>query len=204
MKAKKRMEECIMYLPEFIENKGKDDFRTEPIAHQLIQNRAVMIFSEITDEMAASVISQLLYLDEISDSDILLYINSPGGSVSAGMAIFDYIKYGLKSDVNTIATGIAASMGAFLLAGGTKGKRIATPSTEIMIHQPLGGVQGQATDISIVAEHIQKTKKNLADIIAEECSKDYATVLADMERDNWMSATEAKEYGLIDIVGFPE
>lgn len=197
-------EEFYMYLPEIIETKGKEDFRTEPIAHLFKSKRSVMVFSEIDSELAQSVIAQLLYLDEQDDSDIILYINSPGGSVSAGMAIYDYIKCGgLKSDVCTVATGVAASMGAFLLAAGEKGKRMATPSAEIMIHQPLGGVQGQATDISIVADHIQSTKKKLAEILAEECSKEYKKVLADMERDNWMSARSALEYGLIDMVGFP-
>ena len=193
-----------MYLPEIIVTKGKEDYRTEPVANLFKCSRTVMVFSEINNIVAQSVIAQLLYLDEQNDTDIYLYINSPGGSVHAGMAIYDYIKCGgLRSDICTVATGIAASMGAFLLAAGKKGKRIATPSAEIMIHQPLGGVQGQATDISIVADHIQNTKKKLAGILSEECSKDLNIILSDMERDNWMSAQSALDYGLIDKVGFP-
>ena len=202
---KKRVEGGrAMYLPTFTENLGKEEVRTEPISHHFIKNRAIMLFEEITDETAQSVISQLAYLDEKDQTDIFLFINSPGGSVNAGMAIYDFIKYGIKSDVNTIATGVAASMGAFLLACGTPGKRYATETAEIMIHQPLGGVQGQATDISIVAEHIQKVKNTIASILAKECDREVTGVLEDMERDNWLNAEEAKRYGLIDVVGYPD
>ena len=142
----------------------------------------------------------MLFLEsEDPGKDIQLYINSPGGSVTAGMAIYDTMKY-IKCDVATTCIGMAASMGAFLLAGGTKGKRFALPNAEVMIHQPLGGAQGQATEIQIAAEHILKTKKKLNSILAENCGKPLDVVMADTERDNWMSAEEAKAYGLIDHV----
>lgn len=142
----------------------------------------------------------MLFLEaEDPDKDIYFYINSPGGSVTAGMAIYDTMNY-IKCDVSTICMGMAASMGAFLLAGGAKGKRFAMPNAEIMIHQPLGGAQGQATEIEIAAKHILRTKEKLTRIIAENCGKDYDECLADMERDNWKTAQEALEYGLIDAV----
>lgn len=143
------------------------------------------------------------YLDAKSDDPITVFINSPGGSVTAGLAIYDCMKHGVHCDVITVATGMAASMGAFLLAAGTKGKRYATTNAEIMIHQPLGGVQGQATDISLVANHIQHMKKKLASILAEACGKTQKKLMHDTERDNWMSSSAAKEYGLIDHVGYP-
>lgn len=174
------------------------------LSYRLQKEREVVLNGEITDLVAESIGAQLIYLDRIGDGDITLKINSPGGSVSAGMAIYDVMKYGIKCDVRTVAIGTAASMGAFLLAAGTKGKRYATPSAKIMIHQPLGGVQGQATDICLVANHLENIKKELAEILAEACSKTTKKLLRDMERDNWKSSSEAKEYGLIDHVGFPE
>ena len=145
-----------------------------------------------------------MYLNEQSSDDIYLVIDSPGGSVSAGYRIYDYIKYVCRCDVATVANGMAASMGAFLLAVGTKGKRFATHSSEIMIHQPLGETQGQATEMIIAVNHILKTKKKLTKILAEACNKDFETAADDMERDYWMDANEAKDYGIIDCIGFPE
>ena len=154
----------------------------------------------MNETTAGLVVAQLLFLEsEDPGKDIHLYINSPGGVVSAGLAIYDTMNY-IKCDVETICIGLAASMGAFLLAGGTKGKRFALPNAEIMIHQPSGGAKGQATDIQIVADNIQKTKKRLNTILAENTGKPYEVIAADTERDNYMSAEEAKEYGLIDGV----
>lgn len=165
--------------------------------------RTIYFFDEVTNDTAANLIIQLQNLAEQSADDIFLYINSPGGSVHAGLAIYDAMR-SLGCDVNTIATGVAASMGAFLVSAGTNGKRYATPEAEIMIHQPLGGAQGQATDISLVADHIQRLKKKLASIMAESCGKPAKVLLRDMERDNWKTAEEAKKYGLVDHVGFPD
>ena len=155
---------------------------------------------EVNETTASLVVAQLLFLEsEDPGKDIHLYINSPGGVVSAGLAIYDTMNY-IKCDVETTCIGLAASMGAFLLAGGTKGKRLALPNAEIMIHQPSGGAKGQATDIQIVADNIQKTKKQLNTILAENTGKPYEVIAADTERDNYMSAMEAMEYGLIDRV----
>lgn len=171
-------------------------------SYQFIKERKVKLIGEITAETARSIVSQLDYLDCKGDDDIQLIINSPGGTVSDGLMIYDAIKYGIHCNVRTVATGMAASMGAFLLAAGTKGKRFAMPNTEVMIHQPLGGVQGQATDISRAADHIQKVKNRLASILAAECGKAVEDVLNDMERDHWMSSEEALKYGIIDgIIG---
>ena len=189
--------------PNIVTNLNGHDQSTNIFSYDFEKNRIIYINGEVNDLMALSVVSQLRYLDAKSDEDITLIINSPGGSVTAGMAIYDCMKYGIHCDVVTIATGMAASMGAFLLAAGTKGKRYATNSAEIMIHQPLGGVQGQATDISLVADHIQYIKKKLASILAEECGKTQKKLMHDTERDNWMSSVAAKEYGLIDYVGYP-
>ena len=154
----------------------------------------------MTDVSANIVIAQMLFLEaEDPSKDIQLYINSPGGSVTAGMAIYDTMRY-IKCDVSTICIGMAASMGAFLLAGGTQGKRYALPNAEIMIHQPLGGAQGQATEIEIAAKHILQTKEKLNKILAENCNQPYDVIAADTDRDNWKTAQEAKEYGLIDQV----
>lgn len=174
--------------------------RSYDIYSRLLKDRIVMLTDEVNDATASVVISQLLFLESKSPSlDIHLYINSPGGSVSAGLAIYDTMQY-IKCDVSTICMGMAASMGAFLLAGGAKGKRFALPNAEVMIHQPLGGSQGQATEIEIAAKHILKTKERLTRIIAENCGRKYEECLADMERDNWKDAEEALEYGLIDKI----
>lgn len=189
--------------PSIVTNINGHDQSTNIINYDFEKNRFVYINGEVNDLMAMSVTSQLRYLDAKSDDPITVFINSPGGSVTAGLAIYDCMKHGIHCDVITVATGMAASMGAFLLAAGTTGKRYATPNAEIMIHQPLGGVQGQATDISLVANHIQYMKKKLAAILAEECGKPQKKLMHDTERDNWMSSITAKEYGLIDHVGYP-
>lgn len=174
--------------------------RTYDIYSRLLKDRIIFLGEEVNDVTASLVVAQLLFLEsEDPDKDIQLYINSPGGSISAGMAIYDTMKY-IKCDVSTICIGMAASMGAFLLAGGTKGKRMALPNAEIMIHQPLGGAQGQATDIEINAKHILKIKERMNRIMAENTGKEYEVVAADTERDNWKTAQEAMEYGLIDMV----
>lgn len=179
------------------------DTSTDIISYNLIKNRIIFINGEITSEVALSTINQLKFLNDKSNMDVYLVINSPGGSVYDGLLIYDYINR-MECDINTIASGLAASMGAFLLACGTKGKRYATISSEIMIHQPLGGVQGQATDISLLADHMHKVKMKLAEIMAKHCNKKIENVIFDMERDFWMTAEEAKKYGLIDHVGYPE
>ena len=186
-------------IPMVIEQTSRGE-RSFDIYSRLLKDRIVMLDGEIDHTTASLVVAQLLFLEsEDPDKDISLYINSPGGSVTAGMAIYDTMQY-IKCDVSTICIGMAASMGAFLLAGGAKGKRYALPNAEIMIHQPLGGAQGQATEIQIAAEHILKTKKKLNSILAENTGKDYDVIAADTERDNWKTAEEAKEYGLIDAV----
>ena len=162
--------------------------------------RIIFLGEEVNDVSASVIVSQLLFLEaDDPDKDIQLYINSPGGSVTAGMAIYDTMQY-IKCDVSTVCIGMAASMGAFLLSGGAKGKRFALPNAEIMIHQPLGGAQGQATEIQIAAEHILRTRKTLNSILAANTGKPLEVIQADTERDNFMSAAEAKEYGLIDEV----
>lgn len=190
--------------PTVIANMDGHDHATNLVSKDLTTDRTIYLVGEVNDMMALNIVTQLRYLASRSDDDITLYINSPGGSVSAGMAIYDMMKYGIRCDVCTVATGIAASMGALLLAAGTKGKRFATPNAEIMIHQPLGGVQGQATDISLVAEHIQHIKKRLNGILAEACGKSVKELTHDTDRDNWKTAEEALRYGLIDHVGFPD
>ncbi|MBQ3163322.1 MAG: ATP-dependent Clp endopeptidase proteolytic subunit ClpP [Lachnospiraceae bacterium] len=174
--------------------------RSYDIFSRLLKERIIFLGEEVNETTASLVVAQLLFLEaEEPDKDIQLYINSPGGSVTAGMAIYDTMQY-IKCDVSTICIGMAASMGAFLLAGGAKGKRFALPNAEIMIHQPLGGAQGQATEIEIAAKHILKTKEKLNRMLAENCGQPYDIVAADTERDNWKSAQEAMEYGLIDQV----
>ena len=186
-------------VPMVIEQTSRGE-RSYDIYSRLLKDRIVMLTGEVNDATASIVISQLLFLESKSPNrDIYLYINSPGGSVSAGLAIYDTMQY-IKCDVSTICMGMAASMGAFLLAGGAKGKRFALPNAEVMIHQPLGGSQGQATEIEIAAKHILKTKERLTRIIAENCGRKYEECLADMERDNWKDAEEALEYGLIDKI----
>ena len=186
-------------VPMVVEQSNRGE-RSYDIYSRLLKDRIIFLGEEVNDVTASLVVAQLLFLAaEDSDKDINLYINSPGGSVTAGMAIYDTMKY-IKCDVSTVCIGMAASMGAFLLAGGAKGKRFALPNAEIMIHQPLGGTQGQATEIEIAAKHILRTKEKLNRMLAENTGKDYETICADTERDNWKSAEEACEYGLIDKV----
>ena len=174
--------------------------RSYDIYSRLLQERIIFLSNEVNDDIASLVVSQLLFLEsQDSTKDIHLYINSPGGSVSAGFAIYDTMNY-VKCDVSTICMGLAASMGAFLLAGGAKGKRFALPNSEIMIHQPSGGAKGQETEIRIVAEQILKTRERLNQILAENTGKPLDVIAADTERDNYMTALEAKEYGLIDEI----
>ena len=174
--------------------------RSYDIYSRLLKDRIIILGEEVNDVTASLVVSQMLFLEaEDPDKDINLYIMSPGGSVTAGMAIYDTMQF-IKCDVSTICMGMAASMGAFLLAGGTKGKRLALPNAEIMIHQPSGGAQGQATDIEIVADQILKTKEKLNRILAENTGQTYEKIKADTERDNYMTAQEALEYGIIDVV----
>lgn len=174
--------------------------RSSDIYSRLLKERIIFLDSEVTDQSASVIVAQLLYLEsEDLSKDISLYINSPGGSVTAGMAIYDTMQY-IKCDVSTICIGMAASMGAFLLSGGAKGKRFALPNAEIMIHQPSGGAQGQATDIKIVADRIIETRKKLNEILAANTGQPLSVIEVDTERDHYMSAEEAKQYGLIDAV----
>ena len=186
-------------VPMVIEQTGRGE-RSFDIYSRLLNDRIIMLCEEVNDTTASLVVAQLLYLEaQDPDKDISLYINSPGGSVTAGMAIYDTMNY-IKCDVSTICIGMAASMGAFLLAAGAKGKRYALPNAEIMIHQPSGGAQGQATDIQIQAERILQTKKSLNTILAERTGQPYEVICKDTERDNFMTAQQAMEYGLIDKV----
>lgn len=178
----------------------QDGERAYDIYSRLLEDRVVFLHDQVTDQSASVLVAQLLYLESISNKkDIHLYINSPGGSVTAGMAIFDTMNY-IKCDVSTIVTGMAASMGAFLLSAGAKGKRIALPNAEIMIHQPLGGAQGQATEIQIAAEHILRTRDRLNHYLAQHTGKSVEQVALDTERDNFMFAEEALEYGIVDKI----
>ena len=186
-------------VPYVVEQTSKGE-RSFDIFSRLLDDRIIVLSDEVNDTTASLVIAQLLYLEgKDAEKDINLYINSPGGSVTAGLAIYDTMQY-IKSDVSTICMGMAASMGAFLLSSGQKGKRFALPNSEIMIHQPLGGAQGQATEILIAADHIKNTRENLNRILSENTGKPLDVVTADCERDNFMSAQEAMEYGLIDKV----
>ena len=186
-------------VPYVIEQTSRGE-RNYDIYSRLLKDRIIFLGEEVNETTASLVVAQLLFLEsEDPNKDIHLYINSPGGMVTAGLAIYDTIQY-IKCDVSTICIGLAASMGAFLLAGGAKGKRYALPNAEIMIHQPSGGAKGQATEIQIAAENILKTKKRLNEILAANTGKPYETIAADTERDNYMSAQEAAEYGLIDSV----
>ena len=186
-------------VPYVIEQTSRGE-RSYDIYSRLLKDRIIFRGEEVNDTSASIVIAQLLFLEsEDPSKDISLYINSPGGSVTAGLGIYDTMQY-IKCDVSTICCGMAASMGAFLLAGGAKGKRFALPNAEIMIHQPSGGSQGQATEIEIAAKHILKTKEKLNRMLSENTGKPYETIAADTERDNWMSAEEACAYGLIDSV----
>ena len=186
-------------VPYVIEQTSRGE-RNYDIYSRLLKDRIIFLGEEVNETTASLVVAQLLFLEsEDPNKDIHLYINSPGGMVTAGLAIYDTMQY-IKCDVSTICIGLAASMGAFLLAGGAKGKRYALPNAEIMIHQPSGGAKGQATEIQIAAENILKTKKRLNEILADNTGKPYETIAADTERDNYMSAQEAPEYGLIDSV----
>lgn len=186
-------------IPYVVEQTSRGE-RSYDIYSRLLKERIIFISEEINDDMASTVVAQLLFLEsEDPGKDIQMYINSPGGSVTAGLAIYDTMKF-VKCDVSTICIGMAASMGAFLLAGGTKGKRYALPNSEIMIHQPSGGARGQATEINIAAEHILRTRQRLNEILAENTGKNIETIAADTERDNFMTAAEAADYGLVDKV----
>ena len=189
----------MSFVPYVIEQTSRGE-RSYDIYSRLLNDRIIFLGEEVTDVSANLIVAQLLFLEsEDPGKDIHMYINSPGGSVSAGLAIYDTMQY-IKCDVSTICIGMAASTGAFLLAGGTKGKRMALPNSEIMIHQPSGGAQGQATEIKIVAEQILKTKRKLNEILAANTGKPLEQIEIDTERDNYMSAEEAKAYGLIDNV----
>ena len=186
-------------IPYVIEQTSRGE-RSYDIYSRLLKERIIFLGEEVTDASASVIIAQLLFLEgEDPEEDIHLYINSPGGSVSAGLAIYDTMQY-IKCDVSTICIGMAASMGSFLLSGGAKGKRFALPNSEIMIHQPLGGAKGQATEIKIAAEHILKTRDRLNKILAANTGQSLEQIEIDTERDNFMSAEEAKEYGLVDEV----
>lgn len=181
-------------------DKTEGQERSYDIYSRLLEDRIIFLSGEIDDNVANTVVAQLLFLEgKDSERDIMLYINSPGGSVTAGMAIYDTMNF-IKCDVQTICIGMAASMGAFLLSSGAKGKRYCLPHSEVMIHQPLGGAQGQATDVLLTAEHLKKTKETLTRILAENCNKPYEQLWNDTDRDNYMSAQQALEYGLIDKV----
>ncbi len=189
----------MSFVPYVIEQNSRGE-RSYDIFSRLLNDRIIMLSGEVNDAMASVIVAQLLYLEgQDPDKDISLYINSPGGSVTAGMAIYDTMQY-IKCDVSTICIGLAASMGAFLLSSGAKGKRYALANSEVMIHQPSGGARGQATDIKIVADHILKIKENLNKILSENTGKPIEIVAQDTERDNFMSAQEACDYGIVDKV----
>ncbi|MBQ3005637.1 MAG: ATP-dependent Clp endopeptidase proteolytic subunit ClpP [Clostridia bacterium] len=186
-------------VPCVIEQTGRGE-RSYDIYSRLLTDRIIVLSDEVNDATASLIVAQLLFLEgQDAEKDISLYINSPGGSVTAGMAIYDTMQY-IKCDVSTICMGMAASMGAFLLSSGAKGKRFALPNSEIMIHQPLGGARGQATDIKIAADHILRTRENLNKILAENTGKPIEIIAQDTERDNFMTAQQAMEYGLVDKV----
>ena len=186
-------------IPYVIEQTSRGE-RSYDIYSRLLKERIIFLGEEVNDASASVIVAQMLFLEsEDPEKDIHLYINSPGGVITAGMAIYDTMNF-IKCDVNTVCIGMAASMGAFLLAGGTKGKRMALPNAEIMIHQPAGGAQGQATEIEITAKHILATKEKMARIMAENTGQDFEVIVADTERDNWKSAEEALAYGLIDRI----
>ena len=187
------------YIPYVVEQTGTGE-RSYDIFSRLLKERIILLGDQVTDASAELIVAQLLFLEgEDPEKDIQFYINSPGGSVSAGLAIYDTMQF-IKCDVSTICVGMAASMGSFLLAGGTKGKRYSLPNSEILIHQPSGGTEGQASDMLIAAEHIRKTREKLNYILAANTGRTYEELCRDTDRDNWMSAQEAKEYGLIDHI----
>lgn len=186
-------------VPYVVEQTNRGE-RQYDIFSRLLNDRIIVLSDEVNDTTASLVVAQLLFLEgQDSEKDISLYINSPGGSVSAGLAIYDTMQY-IKCDVSTICMGMAASMGAFLLSSGAKGKRFALPNSEIMIHQPSGGAQGQASDIKITAEHILRTRDRLNRILAENTGKPIETIAVDTERDNWLTAQEAADYGIVDKI----
>ena len=186
-------------IPYVIEQTSRGE-RSYDIFSRLLEDRIVFLGEEVTDAAASTIVAQMLFLEaQDPDKDIHLHINSPGGSVTAGLAIYDTMQF-VKCDVSTICIGMAASMGSFLLAGGTKGKRMALPNSDILIHQPSGGSQGQATEMEIAAKHILATKARLNQILSDETGKSIEQIAADTDRDNWMTADEAKDYGLIDVV----
>ena len=187
-----------MIIPTVIEKTNNHE-RVYDIYSRLLKDRIIIINGTIDNNLANSVVAQLLFLDSLNNDDISIYINSPGGSVTDGMAIYDTINF-INSDVSTIGIGMCASMGAFLLSSGTKGKRYALPNCEVMIHQPLGGAQGQATEIKIAAEHILKTKDKLNKILSTNTNKDISVIEKDTDRDNFMNSNEALEYGIIDKI----
>ena len=188
-----------MNLIPMIVDKEINGERSYDIFSRLLKNRIILLTGEIDDNMASSIVAELLYLDSISNEDISIYINSPGGSVTAGMAIYDTMNF-IKSDVSTICLGMAASMGAFLLSSGTKGKRYILPNSEVMIHQPLGGASGQATEIKIAAEHILKLRDKLNLILSKNTNQSLKKIKNDTERDNFMDSKEALEYGIVDKI----
>ncbi len=185
-------------VPVIVEKEANGE-RSYDIFSKLLKERIILLTGEINDATANVIVAQLLYLDSLGNKDISLYINSPGGSITAGMAIYDTMNF-IKSDVSTICIGMAASMGAFLLSSGQKGKRYALPNSEIMIHQPLGGAEGQATEIKIAAEHILKSRDKLNKILSENCNQNIKTIEQDTERDNFMDSKDALDYGLIDKI----
>lgn len=185
-------------IPTVIERKQNKEYAYD-LYSRLLNDRIIFLNGEIDSNVANIIISELLYLDSLNNEEIYLYINSPGGEITSGMAIYDTMNY-IKSDVRTICIGLAASMGAFILANGTKGKRCSLPNSEIMIHQPLGGIQGQAIDIKIAADRIIKTKKKLNKILAEQTNKSIKKVEKDTDRDYFMNANEALKYGIIDLI----
>ncbi len=187
------------YVPYVIDNTNGHEYHSD-LFSRLLSSRIIILSGEVDDDMASLAVAQLLYLESLDpNKDIQIYINSPGGSVTAGMAIYDTMQH-VKCDVSTICVGLAASMGAFLLAGGTSGKRFSLPNAEIMIHQPSGGAKGQATDIQIAAQNIQRTKNKLNELLAANTGRTLEEVTYDPDRDNFMSAEEALEYGLIDQI----
>lgn len=187
------------YVPYVIDNTNEHEYHSD-LFSRLLSSRIIILSGEVDDDMASLAVAQLLYLESLDpNKDIQIYINSPGGSVTAGMAIYDTMQH-VKCDVSTICVGLAASMGAFLLAGGTSGKRFSLPNAEIMIHQPSGGAKGQATDIQIAAQNIQRTKNKLNELLAANTGRTLEEVTYDTDRDNFMSAEEALEYGLIDQI----
>jgi len=187
-----------MLIPNVIEKKNGNE-RVYDLYSRLLEDRIILLTGEIDDHLANIIVSELLYLDSINHQDISIYINSPGGSVTAGFAIYDTMNF-IESDVSTICIGMAASMGAFLLSSGSKGKRFVLPNSEVMIHQPLGVAQGQATEIKIAAEHILRTRQKLNDILAKNTGKEKSIIEHDTERDFFMDAKEALDYGIIDKI----